>query len=112
VFEIDARLLVPSNGYGLTAVRRFLVASDGVATSDRCRLLSYSGEPPLCGIREGSDFVIDPHNLAFAANSPARLQNYTILCLALATVIVATGPGFKATMSGGMRTSSGLTCSQ
>jgi hypothetical protein len=26
VFEIDARLLVPSNGYGLTAVRRFLVA--------------------------------------------------------------------------------------
>jgi hypothetical protein len=26
VFEIDARLLVPPNGYGLTAVRRFLVA--------------------------------------------------------------------------------------
>ena len=49
VFEIDAQLIVPLHGYGLTAVRRFLVAFGRRRHTDRIPLAILFGRAATAG---------------------------------------------------------------
>ena len=49
VFEINAQLIVPPHGYGLTAVRRFLVAFGRRRHTDRVPLAILFGRAATAG---------------------------------------------------------------
>lgn len=54
VFEIDAQLIVPAHGYGLTAVRRFLVAFGRRRHTDRVPLGILFGRGAMAGANSAS----------------------------------------------------------